>query len=116
MSSIHTVRESQTQNPESLSEKNRGSEDSPYKVIELQKPIYFGGEKISKIEFIQPKTKHLKGIPIGSPTFGDLLVVASRVSGLPLQVFEELSMPDGAKVVQVVNSFLEKSPPTGESV
>jgi hypothetical protein len=87
------------------------------RVLELEKPLSFGEEKITRLEFVPLLTRHLKELPLGSTlTWGDLLGIASKSSGLPLKVLEGLEVADGLKVMETVASFLGHSLSTGENV
>lgn len=77
--------------------------------IQLSYPIEFGSETISTIELRRGRLGDLKGIKIdGMPSFDQLALVASRMSGKPLPVIERLDAEDAHEVVQCVLAFFMK--------
>ncbi len=83
-----------------MSEKNRIPS-----TIKLAYPIEWDGKTLDEIVLQRPKGKHLKKMP-GEPGIKDLLALASRVSGLPPMVFDELDGLDVTAVCEAIGDFL----------
>lgn len=75
------------------------------KTIKLEFPIDFDGESISEVKLKRPKGKHLKKLP-AEPGVKDLLAIASRVSGLPAIIFDEMDGSDVSLVCEAIGDFL----------
>lgn len=75
------------------------------KIIKLDFPIDWDGQTIEEIVLQRPKGKHLKKMP-GEPGIKDLLALASRVSGHPSMIFDELDGSDVTKVCEAIGDFL----------
>lgn len=73
--------------------------------VKLDEPIRFGAETISEITLKPPKAKHIKHINPKTATLGDLLQIASKVSGVSMAVLDEMSMSDTTKVGEAVGEY-----------
>lgn len=81
--------------------------------LTLKEPIQFGSETITELEFVKPKAKHLRSLPI-EPGISDLLDLAGTISGQPKKVIDELSAEDTFEVLEVLNRFLPSGQKTGD--
>lgn len=72
--------------------------------VKLSQPYKWGEEEISEIVLNMPKAKHLTKIS-GSPTFGELLEIASKVSGHSSKFIEELDAPDALAIASGMGEF-----------
>lgn len=81
--------------------------------LNLKKPIKFGNQIIDKLEFIELRFKHLKGI-VQPISFDDYGIVLQRITNQPPSVIGELSIIDSSAALEVVNSFLSDSPIIGK--
>lgn len=59
----------------------------------LKHPITFGSEKIESLELKMPQGKHLKTLP-AEPKLWNFIEIASKVSGVSITAFEEMSGED----------------------
>ena len=85
--------------------------------VELKKPIQFGSELITKIEFFKEiKAKHLRDMPMSNEMkWGDFLTVAQKISDRPPSVFDELSFEDLGQIANIVGEALGAGGKTGNS-
>lgn len=82
--------------------------------LKLQHPIEFDGNTITELELARPKMKHLKNMGQNF-SLADIMLIASKVSGQPNKVIEELDGADGMRLAEIIGSFLESTPKTGDS-
>lgn len=75
------------------------------KTIKLAYPVEFDQKVFDEITLQRPKGKHLKKMP-SEPSMKDLLALASRVSGVPPLVFEELDGVDVTNICEAIGDFL----------
>jgi hypothetical protein len=78
-------------------------------VVELVNPFDFGKlGTIDKLEFREGCLGDVKGMKVGRDgvTLDQLMIVASRMCGKPIQVIERLKGPDAKEVMGVVKDFL----------
>ena len=80
--------------------------------VNLSKPISFGTESITKLELREPVAGDLRGMPLNMG-MDEMLALAGKLSAQPDSVINQLSIPDMAKVMEVVGDFLQGSPATG---
>jgi hypothetical protein len=80
--------------------------------IKLKVPIRFGTENISELTFVDPKAKHFRDLPL-EPKVGDLLDVASKLTGQPPSVLGELDPADLGEVLSHVGKSVEGGLATG---
>lgn len=88
------------------------TENAPDKMIKLTYPIKWGEETISEIGLKRPKGKHIKKL-IGQTEEEKVLILASKLSGHPMSVFDEMDMVDIQKVSEAVADFLGNGPSNG---
>ena len=74
-------------------------------VVLLDYPIPFGEETISEIVLKRPKFKHIKNMGEGMK-IKDLIQIASKVSAVPMAVFEEMESPDVMKIAEALGELL----------
>lgn len=73
--------------------------------VKLSEPITWGEETIRDVTLQPIKGKHLRKLP-SSPSLDDILKVASKVSGQPSAVFDEMSAEDIGKIADAVGELL----------
>lgn len=73
--------------------------------ITLEYPVEFDGKTITEIELSRPKGKHLKTIKQDAG-LAEMMLVASKLTGLPNKVFEEMDGADLIKVTGQIGDFL----------
>lgn len=73
--------------------------------VKLEEPIEWGDETISEIVLKPIRGKHLKNLP-ASPALKDLILIASKVSGVSSSVFDEMISSDIMKVTEAVGELL----------
>ena len=83
------------------------------KRYKLHFPVEYDGQAISELELKRPKGKHLKNLP-DQPKLSDMIVLAAKVSGLPLKVFDEMDGYDLGEVQEILGGFLTRGRATGE--
>lgn len=83
---------------------------SNYKLIE---PIEWAGVKITELKFRAPKGKDLLELK-SDPSMGDLLKIASKLSGVEFPAIKELSASDAFAVSEIVGNLLTPSQVIGE--
>lgn len=81
--------------------------------IELKDPVEFGSEKVQKLEFRTPKMGDIKQLKLSDPSISDIMGLASRLSGVSIQVMDRLSIEDGMKVAELMGNYLNPSQKTG---
>jgi hypothetical protein len=82
--------------------------EEPKRVYQLKVPFNFGSSEITSLEFRAPRGKDMRSMPIsGMKTIGDLLDLASVLSGQPSPVLDRLAMEDVAAVLGIVALFIE---------
>lgn len=80
----------------------------------LKKPIIFGEETITELQFKPLKFKHLKGVNL-EDKIASTLTLASRLSGHPEPVIGEMDIEDVPEVASLISGFLQPSPATGKT-
>ena len=84
-------------------------------VLKLRTPVEMGSERITEITFQRPKGKHLK--KIGTEVNGEtVMTIASKISGHPPMLFDELDVFDWRKVGEVIGDFLDDGQKDGDSI
>jgi len=75
------------------------------------------GQEINRIRLEKFKAKHLKFLPtnLESPKPYEFIPLIAGLAGLPTTSIDEMELEDLYKVIGVVESFLEKSHPTGKN-
>jgi hypothetical protein len=75
-------------------------------VVKLQEPISWGaGKTIEEVRIGTIRGKHVKGLTF-PPTPAQLIVIASKVSGVEQAVFDEMNSKDLFKVLEAVGERL----------
>lgn len=78
-------------------------------IVKLKRPVDFGSEHIASLEFRRGKLGDLKGIKLdGIPPVDQLLLIASRMCGKPIDVLDKLEDEDGAEVLQLALGFFAR--------
>lgn len=85
------------------------------KVYKLKKPIEWGEETITQLEFKVPTIGDIKFMKLTDPTLDDILKLGSKLSGQPQKMIEALSIADGMAVAELLGNFLGASQKTGEA-
>lgn len=84
------------------------------RVVTLKYPIDFGSQHITTLELRRGRMGDLKGIKLGATVAtSDLLLLASRLSGQPVNVIELLDAEDAGEVMDVVLDFFARCLSTG---
>ncbi len=78
---------------------------APDAEIALEYPITHGSEQITVIGLKRPKGKHLKNL-VGRTDEEKTLLLACKLSGHPMSVFDEMDAVDIQKVSEAIESFL----------
>ena len=81
-------------------------------VYELKSPVTMGDtlEPIKKLNFRSPMGKDMRDINLTSLNMGDLLTLASKITGEPDHVFDRMIVRDAMEVCNIVGKFLDISP------
>lgn len=74
-------------------------------VYKLMEPVSWGTETIDELTFQPPKGKHIKGIS-REPTLGEILGIASKLTGVSTAIFDEMSSQDILEVSRIVGEAL----------
>lgn len=84
------------------------------KTLTLKTPVKHGSEVITVLEVREPKAKHLRELPVGGEQrYGHMLDLASKVTGQPKSVIDELSVEDVRNVLEIIGGFLSVGQETG---
>jgi len=83
------------------------------KIYKLKHPFTLDDKEITRIEFIRPKGKHIKGINLTSPTMDDMLKLAAKISGQLPRVYDEMDLEDVMAIMEIVGDFLGAGQVTG---
>lgn len=79
-------------------------------IVKLRKPVEFGSDTVTALEFRRGKLGDLKGVTIDKvPPLDQLLLIASRLCGKPVKVIESLEDEDGAEVIGLALDFFARS-------
>lgn len=79
--------------------------------IKLSEPIEANGETINEITLTPPRARHFRSMPVKQTLdMGDLLDLASRLSGIPPSSIDQMSAADALKVVGEIANFLVDGP------
>lgn len=78
--------------------------------VTLDRPLEFGDETITALEFRRGRLGDLKGLRLqDEPQFDDLLLIASRMCGKPRAALELVDGNAGAEVLQIAMGFYMRS-------
>ncbi len=80
----------------------------------LSDPVKFGSELISELVFQPMKARHLRAIKSNDLDMGILLDLASKLTGQPTVVIDELSVFDALEVQKIIAGFFNPGRKTGE--
>lgn len=83
--------------------------------ITLKEPIEWGSESIKELNFKTPKAKHVKEMNLTNPGVKDILLLASKLSGVSLSALDELGMEDLMAVTEIVGNLLTGGQKIGEN-
>lgn len=87
--------------------------------IHLGTPIQFGKEAIEELVFQKGSFGVLKGLNIGidrTPSYEELMTIASRLCGRPLKVIESLDPDDADEVLAVALGFFGRCRGAGKTL
>jgi hypothetical protein len=94
---------------EEMQERIIGDRQWPVRIT-LKHPIDRGSERITCLEFRRGRMGDMKGVPIdGVPRVEQLMLIASRMCGQPIDVIESLADEDGAEVMAIALGFFRRS-------
>ena len=83
--------------------------------IKLKEPVQRGEEVITELKFKKLNAKMLGKLKLSMElTFEDLFPVASKSTGLPLDVIEKLGVFDAMELMKHLGEALADGQPTGE--
>ncbi len=71
----------------------------------LLDPIEWGSEVIKELVFQPPKAKHIKTIK-GDLSLGEILNIASKLTGVSTAALDEMSSSDAMEVSKIVGEVL----------
>lgn len=75
-------------------------------VVQLRVPVEFGSRTIATIEMRRGRLGDIKGMKLsGEMPTDQLILIASRLSGQPVQVIERLDMEDAGEVMAAAMGF-----------
>lgn len=78
-------------------------------IVKLRKPVEFGRDTVTSLEFRRGRLGDLKGTHIDAiPPLDQLLMIASRMCGKPIKVLESLEDEDGAEVIALALDFFAR--------
>lgn len=78
-------------------------------IVKLRKPVEFGSELVTSLQFRRGRLGDLKGTHIDAiPPIDQLLLIASRMCGKPIKVLELLEDVDGAEVMELALDFFAR--------
>lgn len=76
------------------------------RVVALKRPVDFGSERITSLEFRRGRFGDIKGMKVDDvPPAEQLMLLASRMCGKPLKVIEMLEADDVAEVLEIALGF-----------
>lgn len=84
------------------------------RIFTLSEPIEYNGEMVARIEMKEPRGKHIKKLDLRNLDMEQLLLVASKVSGMPPKFFDEITASDCIEIAEVISDFLEGGRSTGK--
>ena len=83
--------------------------------IKLDYPIEWGEDIFSTITVNRRiKSKDMKNISANDIKYRDMFHIASKITGKPLDVIEDLDFTDFMKLSKVIEAFLPGGPETGD--
>lgn len=84
------------------------------RVVKLQYPVERGSERITELVFRRGRVGDMKGMKLGETVAAsDLVLIASRMCGQPVDVIEKLDVDDAGEVMDIALSFFAKCLQTG---
>ena len=86
------------------------------KIYKLKHKIVLDGQDIERLEFQRPKGKHLKHLKPGASSIGDVLTLASKLSGQLPRLFDEMDAEDVLDVSEIIGNFLSPGQKTGQTL
>lgn len=84
------------------------------KTLELETPLEWGDEKITRLEFKSLKARHLASMS-AKPTFKDFLQLVAQSTNLNISQINELELSDAVRAVEIVSGFFPSGQETGEA-
>lgn len=81
-----------------------GDLKAPY-TYTLMSPIQWGKDEITEIKIPKLKGKHIKNLKKDSG-LSDLIAVASKASGQPMALFDEMESQDVMNITEIVGNSL----------
>lgn len=84
------------------------------KTIRLKHPVQLGekDQQVEELAFRRGRVGDLKGVG-DDAGFDDLMIIASRLAGVPLRVIERLDEEDAGEVLAYAMSFMRRCLSTG---
>lgn len=79
----------------------------------LMYPFDFGKTPVSEIVMRRPKAKDIEHMST-SPTFKELMIVASKISANPKPLIDMIDAEDALAIAEIVGDFLDSGRKTGE--
>lgn len=90
-----------------MSEQNPEKVVLELKVVKLDFPVESGSETISELRMSRRlRAGDFRGIRTDEIKFDDMLLLVSRLFGVPTSVVDKLDSTDFFKCTEIVNSFL----------
>lgn len=79
-------------------------------VIDLKKPVMHGDTEVKQIVIKREMVAgDLRGVTVSALKFDDIFLVASRLTGVPVSVINQMGMPDTMELQGVIGDFFEDS-------
>ena len=80
-------------------------------VVKLSFPVQFGSERIETLTFQRGTLAAVKGLNVrvdGMPPLEQLMMIASRLCGQPINVIEKLDADDASEVLEIALGFFAR--------
>lgn len=86
-------------------------------IIKLRSPVQFGEQAIPELSFRKGRMGDLKGVEIGEDglKMDNLMRVAARMAGVPLEVIEQVGEEDAGEVCAIALGFIRRCLATGSA-
>ena len=101
-------KKNQVENQEAEKPRNKG-----LVTYELIYPFDFGKTPVSELIMRRPKAKDIEHMST-SPTFKELMIVASKISAQPKPLIDMIDAEDALGIAEIVGDFLDSGRKTGE--
>ncbi len=89
-----------------MSEQEKAADTWP-RVVTLSHPIEWGSEQVTTLSFRRGKAGDMKGIKVVADGIDSdsLILIASRMSGRPIELISKLDVDDAAEVLAIAMGF-----------